>query len=167
MLFDKAYFRWIVTGLFLIFLILVLPWMASLSEVITGTKESIDTNLSFNVSTYFHIRETFGEVGRKFYIIQRVSFDVIWPIVYTLFLVMLNSMMMKWKDVHIKIVLLAVVFDFLENIIAVIFMIQYPNEYQTIVYMLMMASMMKWILITVSFILPIISLVYNKIATTK
>lgn len=167
MLFNKAYFKWIVTGVFSLFLFLVLPWMSTLSETITGTAASIDTNFSFKVLTYYEIRESFGEIGRRFYIIQRVTFDVIWPIVYTLFLIMLNTMIDKWKDIHIKLVLFAVVFDFLENIIAVIFMIQYPSEYETIVYMLMMSSMMKWILITAAFILPIVSYVYKKIATTK
>ena len=114
--------------IFLVFMIVVLPNVTGYMEEITGTTSSPDTSLIYSSGDLFDIASAYGEEGRDAYISLRFTFDIIWPIVYFMFLVSFIGVLikkLKLKEKYKYLILLplfSVVFDFLENIACVIVM---------------------------------------------
>jgi len=54
---------------------------------------------------------------------------------------------------------IAVVLDFLENTFATIFMTSFPDDVDLVVYLLMTASMMKWLFISLTMLLIVYLLI--------
>mgnify|MGYP003340603430 FL=1 len=80
----KKYLSWFIFGSWLIFivvLVLVLPGVAQANEA-NGLAESIDTNFSFSVTEIVRILTSYGKDGRAYYIFQRWTFDLYYPLVY-------------------------------------------------------------------------------------
>lgn len=151
----------IATGLFLVFTATVLPWISSLSYDLIGVSESIDTNVQFELNHIYSIIDQYGVEGRRIYIILRWTFDVIWPLVYTGFLVSVTAYLAKKKGCRFKenilyVAIIAMSFDFLENILATIVMMLYPIQVDVLVYLLMTASILKWTILMIAFVVPII-----------
>ena len=63
------------------FFAFVLPKVSEKGDEM-GLTESIDTNFSFDPSQIYPIVKNFGAKGRLFYIRQRWTFDLVFPIVY-------------------------------------------------------------------------------------
>ena len=89
---------------------------------------------------------------------MRWTFDVIWPVVYTGFLLVTTAYLAKKIDCKFKekvlyIALVAMMFDFLENIIATSVMMIYPTRLDFLIYMLISASILKWVILSGAFVL--------------
>ena len=135
--------------LFGLFMALVLPYFAAL---MAPYGDGPDTMLVFNLCPYYTARTNFGEEGRRLYIILRWTFDVVWPIVYTFFYAMAIGYLGKITNDKIGykwllVPTIAVVFDFVENTFATIFMASYPNRINWAVHSLIIASTIKWIFV--------------------
>ena len=72
--------------IFLLFSALVLPQQATKAEKETGSPDSPDMSFFYSPSDLYEMAEAYGEQGRKAYVEARFTFDLIWPLVYTLFL---------------------------------------------------------------------------------
>ena len=149
------------TILFLLFTGLVLPFISSYTTEMIGVSESPDTNFSFNLIKLYNIVDSYQRDGRIFYITMRWTFDIVWPLVYTLFLV--SSIAYLSRETNCKLAikplyfpLLAVLFDLLENINATIIMLLYPTRVDGFGYLLFTSSIIKWIAITISFVIVIL-----------
>lgn len=165
---KQTYIKWlrnmtitqilIYTVIFSLFIAIVLPWINDLSFQLIKMKESIDTSFFTEIKDIYLLREEYGETGRYYYVILRITFDVIWPIVYFLFLTSLTAYLSKHKTsqssfLYINYVpLLAVLLDYLENILAVLFMITYPTRIDLLAFLLIVVSINKWVWIGFSFI---------------
>lgn len=139
-----------ITGAFLFFIILILPVMAYWMYLITDTTLSPDTLIGFDIQTYYSIREIYGYFGRRLYLIQRVTFDVIWPVVYTVFLLAVIARFKKNFKLNNSLFVFPVIIvllDFVENILASIFMFLYPKTMDALLYILMIITNLKWILL--------------------
>jgi hypothetical protein len=142
----------IIIGVFIFFSIIVLPSMFYWMVQVTGITTSPDTNLILSLKTYYFIREEYGMIGRRLYIVQRYTFDLVWPFIYTIFLLGLLGALNTHFRVNDRLYILpiiAMIFDFIENILATIFMVVYPETVNTLLYFLMVITIIKWILITV------------------
>jgi hypothetical protein len=175
------YFTWIYTkaslrlvlivlGVFIVFLGGVLPVVSYLSETVFGLEGSPDTEFRFDIGSYYAMRSQYGVAGRRIYIILRWTFDVVWPIVYTAFFMITTAYFAKkiirGRGIFLLIVpLAALVFDFLENSIATLFMIIYPSQVDSLVYALMTVSLIKWVMVGASFMIVIGLSLINLIKT--
>ena len=72
---------------FILFIMLVLPLQASKAKAQNGDMGSPDLSFYYSAEDLYQMAEAFGEEGRKSYIIARYSFDLVWPLVYTFFLI--------------------------------------------------------------------------------
>jgi hypothetical protein len=143
----------------------VLPFIANLTTSVIGVSESPDTNFTFNLSMLYEMLEAYGKEGRNFYVLMRWTFDVIWPVVYTGFIVSLIAYFTKVNTInyHIKqyiFPILAILFDYLENTLATIVMVIYPIEIDLISYLLFTSSIIKWGTLSIAFLIAIYYIVY-------
>ncbi|OQY35410.1 MAG: hypothetical protein DRI56_10360 [Chloroflexota bacterium] len=150
---------------FLAFTAFVLPRQAAKAETQTGTSASPDTSYIYSPDDLYQMAETYGEKGRQAYVRARFTFDLIFPIIYTFFLVTATSWLAgktlnassPWMRVNL-IPVLGMIFDYLENTFASLVMWRYPTK--TLAAFLTPAfTFLKWIFIIGSFLLLIIGII--------
>lgn len=162
---------WIFTAIFLLFVAIILPFVASFTTEQIGVSESPDTLFSFDINTYYELMNAYGEEGRNFYILIRWTFDVVWPLTYFTFLFssigyLLKKMYMK-RYYLLMLPVISVSLDFFENIVVTIAMTIYPVEVDALIVLLMGASLFKWVFITITFIVLTGLLIRNMYRTIK
>lgn len=146
------------TIVFVLFMILVLPRVSSYTEGVTGSSSSPDTSLIYSSDDLFDLAEAYGEEGRNAYIVLRLTFDVIWPIVYFMFLASLTGVLIQKLNIKEKykylilLPLFGLIFDYLENITSVVVMFKYPTEMLFFANVAPVMTLTKWIFIGVGFI---------------
>lgn len=159
---------WISLGsfvLFLLFSILVLPAQASKTEVFSGDSGTPDQSFYYSSEDLYRMAESYGLEGRSSYIQARFTFDLIWPILYTLFL----TTSISWvyarilsMDNTLRLVnvlpCLGILFDYLENIFAALIMYRYPLPTSIIDSLTPIFTMLKWLMISCSFFVLILGL---------
>jgi hypothetical protein len=157
---------------FFLFTVLVLPYISSLTTRVIGVAESPDTNFDFNIERLFNIVNSYGRSGRLFYVTMRWTFDVVWPIIYTLFLITSIAYLSRqskcrfgYKPLYLPVI--AVLFDFMENVNATIIMLLYPKRFDLFGYLLIGSSIIKWISISISIVALILLLILFIIKSIK
>jgi hypothetical protein len=144
-------FNWLV---FIFFLVVILPAVSYQASQM-GLSPSIDTNFSFDPTVIYSILTGYGESGRAFYLFQRWTFDFVWPMVYgfpifftlRLWLGKVNSSLVK-RFIYLP--LMAMLLDYLENIIFSVIILLYPTEWMILAYLGVLMSLLKWIALGVS-----------------
>jgi hypothetical protein len=138
---------------FILFMVTILPWVSGLSQE-AGLTQSIDTNFSFDPSTIYPIVASYGADGRLFYLIQRWTFDLIWPLVYAwpLFVTLRKYpigrlALLPW---------LATALDYLENSVFTILVALYPLELSWLPILGVLMSLLKWIALGTSMVLSLL-----------
>ena len=116
------------------------------------------SNLSdFLMSQLYRIVESYGSEGRAFYIQQRWTFDLIWPIVYFSFIFSVSALLYQsiGLSYHNRWILsfsyFAILFDYLENIMVTIVMARFPSPTFLIVDFAGTMTSLKWIFLVISF----------------
>jgi hypothetical protein len=143
---------------FLLFTGLVLPNQAARSEAETGDVGSPDTSLFYAPEDLYQWAEAYGAEGRAAYIRARLTFDVLWPLVYTVFLGTAISWVYgrafpaesRWQRLNLVPVLGALL-DYLENLATSIVMGRYPRQTPGIDVLAPVFTLVKWILVGGSF----------------
>ncbi|MDO9086752.1 MAG: hypothetical protein Q7U53_11145 [Anaerolineaceae bacterium] len=150
-------------ALFVIFMILVLPSEAEKSANITGTGPSPDTSFYYTRSELYQMAEDFGLEGRLYYLDSRISFDIIWPLVYTLFLInaiswILDKTIMEGSRMRLLNLapLAAILLDFLENISNMVVMFRYPTPTDILASLAGIITSLKWIFVGGSFVILVL-----------
>jgi hypothetical protein len=72
--------------IFLLFSALALPRQATSAGKETGGSDSPDTSFFYSPSDLYGMAEAYGQRGREACVRARLTFDLIWPLVYSLFL---------------------------------------------------------------------------------
>jgi hypothetical protein len=145
---------------FLLFILFVLPEQAAKAEVTAGNAGSPDMSFYYSVDDLYQMAEAYGEEGRIAYIRARFTFDLIWPIVYTVFLAAGISWLSRkafeveslWQRANL-VPILAALFDFLENVSTSLVMIRYPSGTPIVDVLAVLSTMAKWVLVSVCFVL--------------
>lgn len=148
------------TVLFALFMALVLPWQAAEAERTAGGAGAPDTSLWYSPAELYHMAEAYGPEGRQAYLQARWTFDVIWPLVYTAFLIAAISWLARrafgpasrWQRANLA-PLLAMGLDFLENLSASIVLARYPAQTPGIAQLAPVFTLLKWIFVGGSFLL--------------
>jgi hypothetical protein len=147
-------------AVFLLFSVLVLPGQSTASETASGNAGSPDTSLYYSADDLYHMAEVYGEQGRAAYVRARYTFDVIWPVVYTVFLSTAISWVYsraftppsRWQRANLAPVLGAL-FDYLENLAASVVMVRYPDRTPVVDTLAPVFTLVKWVLVGGSFVL--------------
>jgi hypothetical protein len=144
---------------FVFAMVVILP-AVSYNASMAGLNESIDTNFSFDPQAIYSILDSYGESGRMFYVRQRWTFDLIWPLIYAIPLFLtLNRFVLsedKFKK-YIKLTpLLAVLFDYLENIVFTFLALSFPNQFVNLEILGVVLSLTKWVLLMTAMISALI-----------
>ena len=167
----NIYHVFIVLIIFAVFTATVLPNEA-IRGVEAGLTQSIDTSILYSVEDLYSIISGYSREVRLAYIYQRFTFDLIWPLVYGLFIVVSNAYLLikiKIKRLNnlIYFPLAAVGLDFLENISVSILMFIYPFRINALAVLASIFTTLKWITLSYSFIQIIILLVVLVIIKIK
>ena len=147
-------------AVFLLFSALVLPGQSAASETNTGNAGSPDTSLYYSADDLYHMAEVYGEEGRAAYVRARYTFDVIWPVVYTVFLSTAISWVYgrafapasRWQRANLAPVLGAL-FDYLENLATSVVMVRYPDRTPVVDTLAPVFTLVKWVFVGGSFVL--------------
>jgi hypothetical protein len=143
----------------LLFSAFVLPGQAAESRARTGGAAQPDTSLVYSAADLYSMAEAFGPAGRQAYIEARLTFDVVWPLVYTFFLVASISWLAgrafrpgsRWRLLNL-LPILAILLDFLENFAAVIVMARFPLTTPVIDFAAPLFTLLKWLCVGGSFV---------------
>jgi hypothetical protein len=151
--------------IFVLFSMLVLPSQSSQADKISGETGSPDMSFFYSSQNLFEMAEAYGEQGRTDYIRARFTFDLIWPLVYGIFLSTSISWLIKRADLSkttlglLNLVpVFGVLFDYFENITTSWVMFRFP---QPALFPAMLAPFLtatKWILVGGSFCILIFGL---------
>lgn len=142
--------------LFILAMVFLLPYMSSLGEELPA---SLDTNFFYSVADLKTAILLFNDSQAELYINIRWSYDILWPLVYTFFFVMLTIKFAdstSSKKSHWLFIILSFfpfVFDMMEN--TFITLILFSDIFKTNPFYLLAAisSSMKWISIFAVFII--------------
>ena len=159
--FHRASSGWvalIAVLVFILFTALVLPGQsrnASVNEEIG----SPDLSIYYSSSDLYRMADSYGVSGRDAYIRARFTFDLIWPMVYTFFLVTSISWIYQrllpagslWRMINL-LPFLGMIGDYLENISTSIVMWRYPLTTPMIDWLAGLFTSLTWLLIGGSFI---------------
>jgi len=146
--------------IFLLFNALVLPGQASRAEADTENAGSPDTSFYYTAEDLYEMAGAYGEEGRRAYVKARFTFDLIWPLVYTMFLCAGISWVTRrafgtdspWQRGNLAPVLGAL-FDYLENVSTSLVMIRYPSRTTGVDGLAAVFTMVKWVFVSGSFVL--------------
>lgn len=152
--------------IFILFTALVLPEQASLAESATGSEKSPDMSFIYTSDDLYQLAQAYGEGGRLSYVKARFSFDLIWPVVYMIFLTTLISWLFErvfrlgslWQLANL-VPLFGMIFDYLENISTSVVMIRYPNPTAVVDILAPIFTFTKWLLVGGSFVLLLLGFI--------
>ena len=137
-----------------LFIGVVLPEQKRSVETAIGDGDSVDMSFFAPPDRIYQIAEDYGEEGRALYICHRLTFDVVWPLVYTLFYVSCIGFCLRYVHGDKKSItlltsmsFLPLIFDFLENAMAVAIMALYPNRLPVVPILLTGATSIKWLIV--------------------
>ena len=157
---------WIVLGallVFTLFMILILPGQSASAEAFSADAGTPDLSFYYSTDELYRMAESYGAQGRELYIRARFTFDLIWPVVYTLFLTAAISWIYARATPSKNIIwwvnllpVLGMLFDYLENISSSLVMVRYPQQTPLIDFLAPIFTMLKWFLITSSFFILIL-----------
>jgi hypothetical protein len=152
--------------IFVLFTALVLPRQAGQAAQATGSADSPDTSFFYTPGDLYRMAEAYGEAGRQAYVRARFTFDLIWPLVYTLFLATAISGVFRpafapdsrWQRANL-VPLLGALFDYLENLSTSLVMLRYPAQTAVVDLLAPLFTALKWSLLGASFLLLIAGIV--------
>jgi hypothetical protein len=156
------------TGLviFLLFSALVLPRQAAQADTATGEAGSPDMSLFYAPEKLYDLASAYGPEGRQAYIRARFTFDLVWPIVYALFLTTAIGWLYGrtfpasslWQRANL-VPLLGMLLDYLENISTSLVMARYPDATPVVVSLAPVFTLAKWVSVGGSFLLLLIGVI--------
>ncbi len=143
-------------SIFLLFTVLLLPNMSESLTEMTGVTTSPDTSFLYSADELYTMAEEYGESGRAYYIMQKYTFDILWPVIYLLFFLVLLTCIYRSPGVRrfaypVKLLpVYAFSFDILENIAASVVMYRYPQPTVVLAQATPLFTIAKWLLIGLS-----------------
>jgi hypothetical protein len=152
--------------IFVAFSALVLPGQASRAEQDTGAAGSPDLSLTYSAQDLYRWADAYGEEGRSAYVRARFTFDLLWPLVYTFFLVTAISWLLarafpagsRWQCANL-VPLAAALFDYAENVSTSLVMLRFPAQTPILDVLAPIFTLVKWSLVGGSVVLLVAGVV--------
>lgn len=153
-------------AIFVLLTILVLPGQASRAEAEAGGAGSPDTSFYYTAADLYRMADAYGADGRKSHIQARFTFDLVWPLVYTLFLCTGISWLNRraygaeslWQLANL-VPISGALFDYLENLSTSLVMIRYPAETGVVAAVAGPFTLLKWLFVGASMLLLLTGMV--------
>jgi hypothetical protein len=123
---------------------------AEIKRISTAPVSILDLQLGYSTATVYSILENMGEAGRRMYLLVEWTADLIYPIVYLVFLALLIARLRVLNSLNraVFLPLLPVViwvFDLFENIGLTILLLNYPQAMPILVAICSTLTLLKWI----------------------
>jgi len=155
---SKGWVTLICMAIFLLFSALILPTQAEDANAYSGEIGSPDTSFYYSAEELYQFAEAYGSQGRSDYVRARVTFDVVWPLVYLAFLTTAISWVTQksgkkgrfWERLNL-VPVFGLIFDYLENVVAVVVMVRFPDPTPVLPQIAGIFTSLKWIFIGGSF----------------
>ena len=170
--------RWWVAAaglvLFAGFIVLVLPAQAAAGSFYTSLHPAPDTERWYQPEDLYTAAEAWGEAGRSAYVRARWTFDVVWPLVYGIFLLTgltwlwarATSRGSRWRRIALLPVLV-VLLDYAENICTATVVARYPSQTPVLAELAPLFTAAKWLTLTTCFGLLVVGLVAALVAAIR
>ncbi len=148
------------TAVFVLFVATVLPAQAAKANEESGGAGSPDTSFLYTAQDLYDMVQAYGPDGRRAYVRARFTFDLVWPLVYTVFLCTAISWLYGrafqrgdlWQRANL-VPLLGALFDLLENLSTSLVMLRYPAQMPVVASLAPAFTLVKWILVGGSLVL--------------
>lgn len=170
-LFSRKYVLLAVTVVFAFFIAIVLPDQSEKAAEYTPESGSFDTSYYYSPSVVYEKIELYGEEGRAAYIYNRWTFDLIFPLVYGLFIfsaISFSIARIKWRVLAprrwVYLAFIAVMFDLLENSFVSLAMGGYPTEYNLLAYGASFSTLFKWFFVVTGLVSAFIFLFFTLVS---
>jgi hypothetical protein len=152
--------------IFILFMALVMPRQAGSAEPSDQEVGSPDLSFFYTPAELYKMAEAYGEQGRADYIKARFTFDLLWPLVYTLFLSTAISWLFRraalsegpWGWANLA-PILGLLFDYAENISTSLVMYRFPAATPVFATLAPFITAIKWTFVAASFIFLIIGII--------
>ena len=162
---SRGWVAFLATVVFVLFTVFVLPDQATKAESTSGGEGSPDTSFWYSPADLLRYAETYGEAGRESYVRARWTFDLIFPLAYAFFLISTISWLFasahpegsRFRLVNL-IPFMAMIFDFLENSATSLVMARYPGSTPIATHLAPILTLLKWILVTGSFLVLLLGI---------
>ncbi len=150
--------------IFLVFTPLVLPDQAARFEAVAGPGPSPDQSFFYTPTDLYRMAEAFGPAGHAAYVHARWTFDVVWPLVYTICLVTAISWLAgkafrrgsRGRLLNL-IPVAGMLLDFAENICASLVIPRYPARTPGADFLATVFTPLKWIFVAGSFVVLLVA----------
>lgn len=172
--FSRGWVVLVALFIFVVFLAFVLPAESAKAAVSSGGAESPDTSFFYTRADLYRMAEAFGKAGRAAYVRARFSFDIVWPLAYTFFLLTVTSWALlrvlptesRWRLLNLA-ALPALVFDYLENVSAALVMTRYPQMTAVFDWLAPFATVLKWLTLSLAFLVMLAALLSTLVKVIK
>lgn len=170
--------RWWVAAaglaLFVGFLVLVLPAQAAAGEFYTSLHPAPDTERWYSPEDLYAASQAWGETGRAAYVRARVTFDVIWPLAYGIFLLTGLSWVWaratrpgsRWRRIALLPVLV-VALDYAENVCTATVVARYPARTPVLDALAPVFTAAKWLTLSGCFALLVVGIGVAVVAAVR
>lgn len=153
--------KWCLSFTFMgLFMAFVLPLESATLRAFVGDTQAPDTRFFYNAATLMSIAEAFGEAGRRAYVLGRLRFDIVWPIVYGSFgyFSLKPWVRGRFRPFVLALPWLAVAFDLCENSMVSWVFFRYPQA-SVFASVAGVMTVLKWVTLTTALsLIPILSL---------
>ncbi|HEY5786655.1 MAG TPA: hypothetical protein VIT65_17955 [Microlunatus sp.] len=151
--------------LFVLFIVVVLPAQAATGSFYTGRYPAPDTEWWYTAQDLYLAAEAWGEAGRSAYVRARVTFDVVWPLAYGIFLLTgltwvwarATSPGSRWRRIAL-LPILVVLLDYAENFCTATVVARYPARTPVLAELAPVFTAAKWVTLTSCFALLLVGL---------
>jgi hypothetical protein len=152
MLLHVTWIHFVISALvFGLFVVVVLPAQAVAFASVTSGSGSPDTSLFYTPAQFAAWALEYGAAGRAHYIRTRFGFDLIWPLVYGAFLYTgIKIGGLRRREWWAVLALIAIFFDYMENLFASVAMGLYPMDVSVIVAVAAVSTLLKWSTLSLS-----------------
>ncbi len=145
-------------GLVVVFNVLIMP-------LLTGDKEvtPIDLQFAYTPERAYELIDSYGDETRSIYARGEMTFDVVYPIVYTLFMSVTLMLLYpdKWKIAWLPYVIFAA--DIFENTGIIIMLKNYPEQLRSVAWITSGFSTIKWMLVGLVAVLILIGILKKSV----
>ncbi len=131
-------------------IVYVLPHQKAATAVYSHDVGSVGLSFFPIPDRIYEMAEGYGEEGRRAYIKVWLTYDLLWPFVYTVFFLVCINLL--WGYVHgakgsrlCAVAVPPLILDYVENVIAIILMARYPVRMDGVAWVLTFATGLKWI----------------------
>lgn len=165
---QRAVVWWALVGLalFLVFTATVLPEQAAVSAAYTDRAGAPDSSFWYSAADLYTAAEAWGEAGRSAYVRARVTFDVIWPLVYGFFLTTSLAWLFRqgtqpgsrWRRL-VLLPALVVLLDYAENTCTATVVARFPSHTPVLAQLAPFCTASKWVLLGSSFALLLVGVI--------